>query len=153
MEHARTADHAKHEEKAHAWIHHAADGLEETRLACRTGKGQHSSEQVELRGLGGEGQHRDEATDSGMKTDVKPAADGVLWRILPRLHAEAMAEEVGGFPVVVRLVTIKNGREVGRKKTGNEEAVEGEPQVFIDRRCRGCFGGSRGYLRTAWSKD
>jgi hypothetical protein len=42
----------------------------------------------------------------GMEGDVRPAAEGVLGRVLPRLQALAKVEEVQGLPVVEGFIAV-----------------------------------------------
>ena len=61
----------------------------------------------------------------GVDGDVEPAADGVVGRVLPGLQAVAMAEVVGGLPVVEGLVAVLDRGEEGGDGVGGQEDVEG----------------------------
>lgn len=60
-----------------------------------------------------------------MNGNVKPATDGIVGRVLPRLQAVAMAEVVCGLPVVEGLVAVLDRGEEGGKEVGAEEDVKG----------------------------
>lgn len=60
-----------------------------------------------------------------MKRNVKPAANGIIWGILPGLEAIAMGEIMGWLPVVERLIAVLDGREQGRDQACSKEEVEG----------------------------
>ena len=71
------------------------------------------------------GEQSADVSHDSMKGDVKPAADGILGRVFPRLEAVAMAQIMGWFPVVEGLVTVLDGGEEGSNQVGSEKDVEG----------------------------
>lgn len=60
-----------------------------------------------------------------MKRNVKPAANGIIWGILPGLEAIAMGEIMGWLPVVERLVAVLDWREQSSDQACSKEEVEG----------------------------
>jgi len=68
-----------------------------------------------------------------MYRDVQPAPDGVVGRVLPRLETVAMAEVMGGFPIVESLVTVLDRREQCGYQIGNQESVEGKDGLYGER--------------------
>jgi len=70
-------------------------------------------------------QQSSEVAHDGMEANVQPAADGKVGRVFPCLEAVAMAQVVGGLPVVERLVAVLDRGKHGGDQAGGEEEVEG----------------------------
>lgn len=125
MEVARAQDQGQDEEEADARVQGQTDGAPHEGLAEGAGGGQEVAEEVELGDLGRVRQQAAEVGADGVDGDVQPAADGIVGRVLPGLQAVAMAEVVGGLPVVEGLVAVLDGREEGGDGVGGQEDVEG----------------------------
>ena len=125
MEVARRHGQDHDEEQANTRVHGAAHGAPQHGMAHGAGKRKRVAHKVELGDLVGTREEAPQATDDGMETDIEPAADGILGRVLPRLEAIAVAEVMRWFPVVEDLVAVLDGRKGGREEVGREKSVKG----------------------------
>ncbi len=125
VEVARAQNQGQNEEETDARVQGQADSAPHEGLAEGAGGSQKVAEEVELGDLGRVRQQAAEVGADGVNGNVQPAADGIVGRVLPGLQAIAMAEVVGGLPVVERLIAVLDGREEGGDGVGGQEDVEG----------------------------
>lgn len=60
-----------------------------------------------------------------MKRDIKPAADGIVGRVFPRLQAVAVRQVMRRLPVVECFVAVLDRRKGGGNQVRDEEDVKG----------------------------
>ena len=125
MEVARAQDEGQDKDEADAGVQGQADGAPHEGLAEGADKGEQVAQEVELGHLGRVRKQAADVGAEGVEGHVQPAADGVVGRVLPRLQAVAMAEVVGGLPVVEGLVAVLDRGEEGGGEVGAQENVEG----------------------------
>jgi hypothetical protein len=147
MVHTRTKHHGEDEEKCNAWVEGPCDYRVESCLAHSTDGRQKGTQEVELCGLRSSKteepkRHHSEPDDQRMDASVRPAADCILRRILPRLKSIAMVQIVCRLPVVEHFVTVLNGCVQGRYNIGCSEDVEGDDRLELVRRLHGFHGWS-----------
>jgi hypothetical protein len=145
MVHARAEDHSEDEEECHAGVKCPRYDRVQTRLACRADKGQDGAQEVELCNLclgKRKATQWEEAQldDERVESRIRPAPDGILGRVLPRLQSIAVVEVVRRLPVVEDLVTVLDGREKGSGNIGSGEDVEGNDGLELEWR----------FLRWSW---
>lgn len=97
-----------------------------------------------------------------MKRNVKPAANGIIGRILPGLEAIAMGEVMGRLPVVEGLVAVLDWGKQSSNHAGSEKEIErrdglhgicARPSVTI-RTCAAHHGeAKRTFSWRGWRRD
>ena len=60
-----------------------------------------------------------------MESNIEPASDGIVGRILPRLQAVSMAQVVCRLPVIEGLIAVLDWGEQGGNDVCSQEDVEG----------------------------
>lgn len=60
-----------------------------------------------------------------MQRDIKPAADGIVGRVLPRLQAVAVRQVMRGLPVIECFVAVLDRRIRGGNQVRDEKDVKG----------------------------
>jgi len=125
VEAAGAEDQGQDEEEADARVQGQTDGAPHEGLGEGADAGQEVAEEVELGHLGRMRQQTADVGAEGVDGDVQPAADGIVRGVLPGLQAVAMADIVGGLPVVEGFVTVLDGGEESGDDVGAQEDVEG----------------------------
>ena len=65
------------------------------------------------------------SSDGRVEASIRPAADGVDRRVLPRLESIVMVEIVGWFPKVEHFVTVLDGTVEGGDYMADQKDIEG----------------------------
>lgn len=124
MEITRAYDGDGEKKKADPSVECYAHSLEHDGLTNGTYKGQAVADEVEFRNLGGLGQYPAHVAHDSVKRNVKPAANGIIGRILPGLEAIAMGEVMGRLPVVEGLVAVLDWGKQSSNHAGSEKEIE-----------------------------
>lgn len=110
-------------------VEERGEGSKQTGLTESTNQGEGGAEEVEFEDLGGGGEDGEDSSqrgdDEGVDARVGPGSDGKVGGIFPGLQGVAVAEVMGGFPVVEDLVAVGDGAVDGGEEVTGEEEVEG----------------------------